>query len=816
MLMDKKVIVTVGSTFIRESQYTTSKTKNTLTFIDDSVVTTTDRQVTFTLVDSDYVVIQKETENVDAVVDGQTEFDIPLPFDNYLKLGNSLMVFVNQTFIDPSRYVIDMDNSTIMIKNFSDALRKGQTMTFMYFYIANSANRSMTREDVQHPLINERGYLYLNRSDIGHMLNNKLYFMFINGKKINRDNIMNIANNIIRLKADVQTRFNTLILDYTPHIPELAKYKNINSDYDIIMNQVSNEDINKLFNIYTNITDLEEHIVPDTSQEAIINDIIRTHCLANGVNKGLPFVYTYDASTLKHRSVYDLATVINKYVAPGRYTFTVPADVNMLDIRTVSSASRVKPMTTAMQTLGYFTDNDFEFGEVSYIVPTAVADYMDRMRVPTTVVAYSLPRESNNTLPAANDFKPDMKPIRINETASTKGNFRPYFYQKEIIRNVKVHPGMKYKLTIPKGGFAHIAYDIADTDLYQYHLKYRVNFDSDRDATPIYYTGDTIREANNFVDNINTIYSDDFTLSYKQKFTNPGEYYWTCPPNVGEIILTLCSGYKVLATVNDIERYPTGFQFCGYESTDFSVAPLPKVGAIEKIDINQFFDRYDNTYDSGIFNVLTDGAEIHFATDGTMYGSGVYEVGFITPTDKFAIDDNQNSKYRSRFNYLQTNGAMVSISESTKGPEILSHMKVTPLGSYTIYVAQQAVTTGSMRLGKYTNHRLSGVLGMSYKNKVVADGKDTNLYLANTLDASRENIANPKINYSELNTEMKNSELAGDPGVSHVISEEEALQERDKPVFLKELPKIIIDENEQVDFNQINIFGADNIVRRSR
>ena len=60
--------------------------------------------------------------------------------------------------------------------------------------------------------------------------------MFINGKKINKDNIMNVANNIIRLKSDVQTRFNTLVLDYTPSIPELAEYKDINSDYDIIRN----------------------------------------------------------------------------------------------------------------------------------------------------------------------------------------------------------------------------------------------------------------------------------------------------------------------------------------------------------------------------------------------------------------------------------------------------------------------------------------------------------------------------------------------------------------------------------------------------
>lgn len=812
MLMDKKVIITVGSTFIRESQYITSKTKNTLTFIDDGVITDVGTEVTFTLVDSDYVVIQKETEDVDAVVDGQVEFNIPLPFENYLKLGNSLMVFANQTFIDPSRYTVDIDSNKIMLRDYNDALRKNQTMTFLYFYIANQANRSMTREDVQHPMLNERGYLYLNRSDIGHMLNNKLYFMFINGKKINRDNIMNVANNIIRLKADVQTRFNTVILDFTPEIPELSKYKNINSDYDIIMNQVSNEDINKLFNIYTNITDLEEHIVPDTTQEAIINDIIRTHCLANGVNDGLPFVYTYDTSTLKHRSVYELASTINKYVSAGKYTFTVPADVTMIDIRTVASASRVKPISQSNINLGYFTDSDFEFGAVSYIVPTDVDEYISQNNMPMTVAVYSLPRNSNNVLPTVNNFIPSMVPIRQTESASTKGSFRPYFYQRETIKNIKVYPGCKYKITVPENGFVHIAYNIADSGIYNYHLKYKVDFDSDRDSTPIYYKGDTLTEANDFVENISEIYNDDFTLPYSQSFTKAGESYWICPQNVGEIILTLCSGYKRLTTINDIERFPAGFQFCGYESTDFSIPKLPKVGEVDKLQMYQFYDRYDNSYDSDIFNVIIEGSELHYANNSVYYGAGVTEVGFTTPTDKFVIDNQNNELYRARFNYLQTNGIETSISESSIAPEVLSHMKVTPLATYTIYVAPQVVTTGRINLSKYNNYKLSGVLGLTYETKLVNTGKDSNLYLANTLDASSDNLANPKIDYSNLNKEAKNSDLA-DPGISHVTSEED-LQERDKPVFLKTLDKIIIDKDSTVDLNQINIFDENSLLRK--
>ena len=39
----------------------------------------------------------------EAVVDNQMDFDIPLPYENYFKQGNKVIVFANSTFIEPSR-----------------------------------------------------------------------------------------------------------------------------------------------------------------------------------------------------------------------------------------------------------------------------------------------------------------------------------------------------------------------------------------------------------------------------------------------------------------------------------------------------------------------------------------------------------------------------------------------------------------------------------------------------------------------------------------------------------------------------------------
>ena len=577
------------------------------------------------------------------------------------------------------------------------------------------------------------------------------------------------------------------------------------------MNQVSNEDINKLFNIYNNVTDLEKYIVPDTSQEAIINDIIRTHYTSHGINKGLPFVYTYDASTFKNRSIYSLATTVNKYISPGKYTFTCPEDVTMLELKTIASSSRFRPIGTAVNTLGYLRDKDIEFGEVSYILPTDVAAYIDEnIGKDLNLVSQPIYKKPIGGLPEVNDFVPAMKPLRKTETDDSKGRLNAgYFYQKEIIRNVKVYPGLKYKLTIPQNGFINIAYTTADTDISQYHLKYRIDFDSDRDNTPIFYKGDTLTKPDIFVNSLEEMYSDEFNLQFNQSFTKPGEEYWICPDNVGEIILTLCSGYTKMITTEDIERYPAAFQFCGYGSTNFSVAPVPKLGDIETVELSTFYDRLTNEYDSRVANTINDGNEIHYSSNGTMYGCGVTEFGIVDRNDENAINSSKAPENRNRVNLMLINGVNVSRAVSSIAPETSSYIKVEPGKSYTIRVGRNAINT-DMTLNK-AESEFGGVLGLSYNNKVLLTNVDTNVYLSNALDATH--INNPDIDYTGLNEEMTEDQLAGDPSVSNVVSEEEAIEERDTPVFLKELPKIAVDENETDNLFQTNIFDASNVIR---
>lgn len=298
LIFEKKFFISIGSTFLSDKEYSINILDNSIT-LDQSLAVNRGREVLFTFIDSDYLVIEQEFTEVFAETDGQTEFDIPLPFDNYLDLGNKIIVFNGRTFLDPSRYIIDSSNNKIILLNMNDALTIGRKLVFMYLFVANQLNDASDRDDINSVKIQEYGYIYIAKSNLKYALDKKLYFLFINGKKIDLDAIEDISANIIRLKRDIQSRYNIAIIDYTPQIKEFATFNRILSEYDQLLNKLDYLELNKLFNIYITISNTEPRFDPNITQEAIINEIIRFHYVAQGISQALPFLYTYDTGNNK-------------------------------------------------------------------------------------------------------------------------------------------------------------------------------------------------------------------------------------------------------------------------------------------------------------------------------------------------------------------------------------------------------------------------------------------------------------------------------------------------------------------------------------
>ena len=71
--------------------------------------------------------------HVTATMAEQVSFEVPYPFENYMTLGNSMLVFVGTTFIVNTRYSLSSDYSTISFLNGMN-VKKGRDVTFVFLY----------------------------------------------------------------------------------------------------------------------------------------------------------------------------------------------------------------------------------------------------------------------------------------------------------------------------------------------------------------------------------------------------------------------------------------------------------------------------------------------------------------------------------------------------------------------------------------------------------------------------------------------------------------------------------------------------------
>lgn len=166
------------------------------------------------------------------------------------------------------------------------------------FYVPKELFNSNTEESIT---INTNGYIETdNTLDVP--FNNESYLLFINGKKIPKDNLINIDTNLLRLNKDTKT-LNTLIINpvYNDIIPEVSDFiKENQSLYSKLINKIKDtlgyDELDTLFNSYISISDSEENaLVRNVPQIAIINEIVRDFWVTSGYDYNAnPFVYDYE------------------------------------------------------------------------------------------------------------------------------------------------------------------------------------------------------------------------------------------------------------------------------------------------------------------------------------------------------------------------------------------------------------------------------------------------------------------------------------------------------------------------------------------
>lgn len=755
----KQFFVTVGSTFINETNYTLNKLRNTLTFNDGTVDIKKGRHVYFTFIDSEYAVIEKDIRVAKAEATGQLEIDVPVPFENFFKLGNNCLVYINNVYFDPSRYTIQ--NNVLSIKDTSDALVRGEDVVFMFLYVSNSNNISYNEDDVQMPKLTEYGYIYLSNKDIRHSMNSAFFFLFLNGKKIEQKDILIIANNIIRITKDPVTRFNPVIMDFTPTIPELEKYKQITSDFDLIMNKATKEDINDMYNEYTTITDIENHIVPNTSQEAIINNIIAEHYIANGISFGQPFIYTYDSNTIQRSNFSDLQNITHRYVEPGVYNFTVPDNVNMLTINSVSASSVAE--NTKEDLINNLTNVNLPNG--NYIIPQSMRIQFKNI----DKVLYSASNAHNKGYSAIETgygvgFVPGVGTFGI-PTDTTK------FKGRLIIKSMKVLPESTYRVTVPNNGFVTVGYYTDGTNV-------EVDYDSAK----------TLMQ--NFTYKLNdkeyTIFNS-FKPEYTQRYTTAGEFEFIVPSGVNKIIVSMCSGFETIKTLDGSENVEipaiAAFQLSEYNGIEFSIPDVPQMSTEEYIPVRNLIKRLNGEiyYDITKYDELKNGLEVNPYSNGTVFGNGKLTVKTVRNSDHYVLIEHVfNEEYAAQFTQLVKNGLLISVARPKTAVLKSTSIMVTPGDELTLYIDKS-----------YSDEYLtSGAITITYKRNKEMEEKD--FYVMNTMNA-RE-YAHPDLDFSNNNKEIKKDEIDNSASTNEPMDED--ILEKDHPTFIgDDMPTPITEEN---------------------
>lgn len=758
-IYNKQFFVTVGSTFINETNYTVNRIKNTITFIDGVTDIKVGRHVYFTFIDSEYAVIEKDIRKVVAQANGQLEVDIPIPFENFFELKNNCLVYRNSVYFDPSRYIIK--DNILYIKDEEDALRAGEDIVFMFLYTSNTLNINYKSDTVQIPKITEYGYIYLSSKEIRHTMNSDLFFLFINGKKINNKDILIVANNIIRIRTDTGSKFNPVIMDFTPTIPELEEYKQITSDFDLIMNKCTKDDINDMYNEYSTLSDIEKHIKPNTSQEAIINNIILNHYIANGISFGKPFIYTYDANTIERVNLAEMQNITHRFIESGWYDFKIPDGVNMININSISSSSSSDAICVKKSTPGkIFLGTGLFIPDANYIIKKSLRDKFKSI----DKIEYALGKNYIwiEEKFFSNGHSPNFKIFDSGEYGISKS--KNYDSGIKKIKTMNVLPGSTYRVTVPKGGFVIIGYSFEpgkdyDININSYNLnklRYKLNGEEKR------------------------IYdSTQFTTQYRQEFITPGEYNFTVPDNINKILVSLCSGFEFIKNISgeNIEiPSAAAVQLISYDGIDFAAPKVPISATDEFCDVNKFLLRVNgkNIYNITKLNNKIDGKEIYPFSNGEKFGNCFHEIDTVNERSKNVLQNHDNDyKLNEAFTTMVEYGIRISEVRPLAGIFKSTSIMVNPGDVYSLYIPD------SYR----DNINTSGAITITYKDsKEIKD----DFYIMNTMDATK--YSSPELDYSnDNNFEIKKDEI--DHGASSDKPMDEDILEKDHPIFEGERPE---------------------------
>ena len=207
---DTAFFVTIGGSFIPESEYTVSG--DTITFLDSSVNMNSGRKIRFTFVhNKGFSYIAKREASVPLYI-GQEEVDIPSPFDKVVNLERRMIVTYGNQYLDKDRYVIDNYDRKLLLTDL-DITENGRNLNFMFFYTGNQDNGAIA-------FLPQSGYICFYKKHIDRNYMKEWYMIFVNGELIPKSKILDVTNSLKKISYNINTRYDLCVLNCGPIITE--------------------------------------------------------------------------------------------------------------------------------------------------------------------------------------------------------------------------------------------------------------------------------------------------------------------------------------------------------------------------------------------------------------------------------------------------------------------------------------------------------------------------------------------------------------------------------------------------------------------
>lgn len=150
---------------------------------------------------------------------GQMEFQLPSsPYSGILNLSKRTFVFWNRVRMTPGlHYKLENTTGRLVILNKKFKGTSDDKIDLLIVYTGSGSNQSIQE-------LPESGYIYLSNTEIDRNYSKDRMAVFVNGKLVDRDDIIRISNGVYKISKDIGSRYDLDVRNLSPRINSLVPF----------------------------------------------------------------------------------------------------------------------------------------------------------------------------------------------------------------------------------------------------------------------------------------------------------------------------------------------------------------------------------------------------------------------------------------------------------------------------------------------------------------------------------------------------------------------------------------------------------------